>query len=415
MNIGIVTTWLERGAAYVSKLYSEVLEKEHQVFIYVRAGDYYAKGASNWNGRNVTWGEKAKLPISTPIELNDFQRWIKQNKLEIVFFNEQNWWEPVLFSNNIGIKTGAYVDYYTEQTIPLFNCYDFLICNTKRHYSVFDRHAQCYYIPWGTNLSLFIPKSFQPVEEEAVTFFHSAGMNPERKGTDSVIRAFARLQSSKTRLVLHSQLNLITFFPHLASLITDLESQGRICYYEQTVPAPGLYHLGDVYVYPSRLDGIGLTVPEALACGLPVITSASPPMSEFIDETNNGKLVKVSRLFSRSDGYYWPKCLIDENSLVEKMNFYVENLAELETYKKAARTYAERTLDWFQNAKALPGIFRSITKRSRDELNPYEQMARQFERDRMSIGLSVALRFPKLYRAINLFLPMLKRMMGQKE
>ena len=31
--------------------------------------------------------------------------------------------------------------------------------------------------------------------------------------------------------------------------------------------------MGDVFVYPSRLEGIGLCVPEALACGLPVITT----------------------------------------------------------------------------------------------------------------------------------------------
>jgi glycosyltransferase involved in cell wall biosynthesis len=413
MNIGIVTTWFERGAAYVSRLYRDVLEKDHQIFIYVRAGDFYAQGDPNWSGSNVTWGKKSRLPISTPIELNDFQRWIEKNRLEIIFFNEQNWWNPVIFCNSMGIKTGGYVDYYTEQTIPLFGCYDFIICNTKRHYSVFDWHPQCFYVPWGTDISLFTPKSFRPVEEGVVTFFHSAGMNPERKGTDLVIRAFSCLQSSKARLVIHSQLNLKTIFPHLENLISNLEYQGSIQYYEQTVPAPGLYHFGDVYIYPSRLEGIGLTVPEALACGLPVITSESPPMSEFINETN-GKLVKVSRLFSRADGYYWPQCLVDESSLVEQMEFYIENYRELEAYKRAARADADRNLDWFKNAKDLPRIFENITKRPNNELLYSEQLARQFELDRMSIGLSIALRFPKLYWLASLFLPILKRVMGKK-
>jgi glycosyltransferase involved in cell wall biosynthesis len=312
----------------------------------------------------------------------------------------------------MGIKTGAYVDYYTEETIPLFGCYDFLICNTKRHYSVFDWHPNCYYVPWGTDISLFKPKSFRPVEEGIVTFFHSAGMNPERKGTDLVIQAFSRLRSSKARLVIHSQINLKTIFPHLENLVSSLEHQGSMRCYQQTVSAPGLYHLGDVYVYPSKLEGIGLTVPEALACGLPVITSENPPMSEFIDETN-GKLVTVSRLFSRADAYYWPQCLVDESSLVEQMNFYIKNLDKLETHKRAARAYADKVLDWFQNAEDLPEIFKNISKRPDNDLLYSEQLAGQFELQRMSLGLSVALRFPKFYRFARFFVHMLRKVMDK--
>jgi len=56
-----------------------------------------------------------------------------------------------------------------------------------------------------------------------------------------------------------------------------------------------LYYLGDVYVYPTTLDGLGLTVYEALASGLPVIATDVAPMNEIITE-DNGKLVKVSSL-----------------------------------------------------------------------------------------------------------------------
>lgn len=39
MNIGIVTTWFERGAAYVSRVYLEMLQKEdHNVFVFARGG-----------------------------------------------------------------------------------------------------------------------------------------------------------------------------------------------------------------------------------------------------------------------------------------------------------------------------------------------------------------------------------------
>ena len=36
MHIGIVTTWFERGAAYVSRQYRDALAGQHTVFIFAR-------------------------------------------------------------------------------------------------------------------------------------------------------------------------------------------------------------------------------------------------------------------------------------------------------------------------------------------------------------------------------------------
>lgn len=60
MNIGIVTTWFERGAAYVSRQFEQVLEKDgHNVFILARGGEKYAKGDPKWDLDNVHWGKNA--------------------------------------------------------------------------------------------------------------------------------------------------------------------------------------------------------------------------------------------------------------------------------------------------------------------------------------------------------------------
>ena len=67
----------------------------------------------------------------------------------------------------------------------------------------------------------------------------------------------------------------------------------RIEFIEKTVSAPGLYFRGDVYLYPTRLEGIGLTICEALASGLPVITTNDAPMNEFVIDGETGYLVDV--------------------------------------------------------------------------------------------------------------------------
>ena len=380
MNIGIVTTWFERGAAYVSRQYRDVLQKQHRVFIYAR-GEDDAKQDPAWNTAGVTWGKRRRYGIKTAIDLKDFRRWLEANRIELVIFNEQHWWLPILLCNELGIKTGAYVDYYTEETVSFFACYDFLLCNTRRHYSAFAWHPQCFYIPWGTDLAVFKPQQLEPVAPGSVTFFHSSGLSPKRKGTDLVIDAFADMPS-QARLVIHSQRSLKLALPELAEKIQMLESAGRLICRDETVPAPGLYHLGDVYVYPSRLDGIGLTIAEALACGLPVITTDHPPMNEFVEPGINGQLVSVERLIARADGYYWSQALASLPNLRQQMLVYVEHLAELGQFKTRARQYAEEKLNWQRNAECLIEYVDKVRKQSKEQTQTISRSIQEYEEQR---------------------------------
>lgn len=383
MKIGIVTTWFERGAGYVSHQYRRILESQHEVFIYER-GESSNTVNLNWIDEKVTRGKKLPFVGKTAFDLQDFRRWLSKYQIEMVIFNEQHWWPPIIQCNNMGIKTGAYVDYYTEDTVPLFACYDFLLCNTRRHYSVFSWHPQCFHIPWGTDIDLFRPKSLEPIDPGRVVFFHSSGMNPRRKGTDLVVEAFAQLSQS-TQLIIHSQVPLKTCIPKNSSLIDDLHAANRLKIYEQTVGAPGLYHLGDVYVYPSRLDGIGLTIAEAMACGLPVITTNHPPMNEFVIPDLNGLLVPVDQLISRADGYYWPQSLVSPEGLRQQMSYFTEKSACLASYKKRTRQYAEEKLNWTKNAGIALDIVREIKKLPAIQQNQANAEAIAFEDQRTTL------------------------------
>lgn len=400
MNIGIVTSWFERGAAYVSRQYRQVLETEHSIHIFARGGETRAIGNPIWDVPRVTWSKVSGNPLSQGLDLEQFKRWINNNRLELIFFNEQRWWAPVILANRLGIKTGAYVDYYTENTVPLFGCYDFLVCNTLRHWSVFNWHPSSYYIPWGTDLSLFKPYSTNPVNPEFVTFFHSAGYSPARKGTDLVLQAFRKLKGT-SRLVVHSQNSLQEDLPESASLIRELEQTGVLSIHERTVPAPGLYHLGDVYVYPSRIDGLGLTIAEALACGLPAIVSDNPPMNEFIG-SDNGRLANISRLYSRSDGYYWPQCEVDVDHLATCMQAYVDDIENLPTSKHSARKSAEANMDWFHNSRDLPRLFSQVSKRPSQDQAAAEEQARLYDTNHFA-NLTLQERYPRVFRAFRLF------------
>jgi len=94
-RVGIVTTWFERGAAYVSRQYKTLLEDECEVFIYARGGEEYAIGDPKWDGPNVTWASPCRIQITMAINLDEFVRWIKNNELDIVSMNSiggQQFW-----------------------------------------------------------------------------------------------------------------------------------------------------------------------------------------------------------------------------------------------------------------------------------------------------------------------------------
>jgi 1,2-diacylglycerol 3-alpha-glucosyltransferase len=371
-NIGIVTTWFERGAAYVSRQYMEIIQETQSVFIYVRGGERFAQGNPEWDLPNVTWGKKVNMPrsVANYIDKADLKRWLTRNNIDIVIFNEQQYWQPILLCNDLGIKTCAYIDYYTEETLPLFGLYDILLCNTRRHAEAFDWHKQAFYIPWGTQPDIFTPPANKVTTPNGVVrFFHSAGMDPIRKGTDYVIQAFMLLLKKGVKnifLILHLQTDLSTFYPRLDKDVATLRGQGLLTIINKSVRRPGLYHLGDVYVYPSRLEGIGLSLSEALSCGLPAITTNHPPMNEFA-LSEGCQLVKTDRLFARKDGYYWPQCTIDIKDLSEKMEYFAINIKKIEQFSKSARDYALEKLNWKTNASRLTDILLHASKLDKSE------------------------------------------------
>ena len=381
MKIGIVTTWFERGAAYVSRQFRTVLEQSgHEVFVFARGEeDKSAAAGPEWNGPRVFRARRTLAADASGVSFGQFRRWLRETGVEAVLFNEQRTPGPVAICNGLGVRTVAYVDYYTKETVRDFAIYDALICNTKRHASVFSWHPRCLFVPWGTDTELFKPSGRWPelVEPGFVTFFHSAGFSPQRKGTDLLVRAFDKVRSP-ARLVVHAQRDLRRAVPDVAPIVERLVSAGRLKLVERSIPAPGAYHMGDVYVYPSRLDGIGLTVCEALACGLPVVVSDEPPMNEFA-AAGCSELVPVDRREPRWDGYYWPMCHVDVDALAETLEALASAPERIPEKRRRAREYALGDRSWAENAKILLPFFADLA-RAHDEAFSRRFARRPFSR-----------------------------------
>lgn len=359
MRIGLVTTWFDRGASYVSRAYKDVLEQQGaSVEVYVRGGERYGRKDPYWDLPEVTWGPRLG---GIRISYRHFFRWLWHKKIDVLLFNEERDFLLVEECTRYGYPCVAYIDYYTKKSAPRHGAFDALICNTRRHYGVFEWHPQCYYIPWGVNDSEFIPKKGIPRPNSTVVFFHNAGMLGinMRKGTDLVLDAFSGIDGD-CNLVIHGQL-LYERLPLL--LRRKIETNSKVKYIGADVKPPGLYHMGDVYVYPSRLDGIGLTIVEAMACGLPVITTDAAPMNEFVEDGVTGDLVPIRSSRMRADGYYWPEVEVDVAALTSKMRAYVDEPELSMTRGLAARRDVEQRWEWRRNSGAVMQVLRDAQAR----------------------------------------------------
>ena len=352
MNVGIVTTWFARGAGYVSRQLVEALSPQHNVLVYCRGGEKTGRGDPAWDAEYVTWGARPSIDETSAVDLHDFDNWLRRHRLDLVLFVEQRNWLPVLLCEQRKIRTAAFVLHYTEETVPLFGCYDLLICCSRHHHDVFRDHPHAVHVPWGTDIGRFHPQGFDPVVKGAVTFFHSGGMNPRRKGTAFVLQAFRALTPGRAiaRLVVHAQSELDR---RSAELLPSLAGNENLIYIHQDVAdLADLYRLGDVAVCPTRHEGLGLTVAEAAACGLAVLVTDAAPMNENAD----GQAIRgipVGLRVARSDGDYWPQTIVDAGALGRIMQEYVDNPGRLPAQKRAARDLAEARFDWSKNAQRL--------------------------------------------------------------
>ena len=366
----------------MSKQFADIIGQRHPVFIYARGGESFAKEDPRWNLPNVHWSKAYKVYRSY-VAKREFCRWLKMNAIDAVIFNEQTFFEPMLWCKELGVKTIAYIDYYTEEMLPLFHVYDALICNTRRHCSAFEGFPTVSYIPWGTHTSLYKPASDDGhlVEEGTVTFLNSAGVSPERKGTDTFIKALDRCSDVKNiKGIVHTQLSLNSKMPELSDTIARLQREGRLEVIEKTIPAPGLYYRADVYVYPSVLDGIGLTVAEAISSGLACLASDNPPMNEFV-QPDFGRLIAIDRLYARSDGYYWPQCRCVVDSLADHIRSLAQQPDTVVKMKQRARAYALAHLSFTDNAQGIFDVLENLSIQPIDD--KLKAQIRHFDRNGM--------------------------------
>lgn len=106
-----------------------------------------------------------------------------------------------------------------------------------------------------------------------------------------------------------------------------LHIEDKVTFFGKRGDLENFYKSADCFVYPSLYDSAGFVIEEALACGLPVISSKFAGYSELVEKSKAGVVIDPTNIkeFSKTllDFFYKSKKELDELSC-NASNFMIE-------------------------------------------------------------------------------------------
>lgn len=146
-------------------------------------------------------------------------------------------------------------------------------------------------VPYFSNLERFrAAGAGRTRASETIRFLYSGSLI-KRKGVDILAKAFARLAEVRQNITL-SVIGTGPLRPLMERILGTAAPRVRFHGFVTWPDLPKHYAQADVLCAPSRYDGWGLIVPEAMAAAMPVIaTDRMGAALELIDHRGNGWLI----------------------------------------------------------------------------------------------------------------------------
>lgn len=180
-----------------------------------------------------------------------------------------------------------------------------------------------WYRPNAVNTELFYPDADAVGPEEKVTFLF-CGRFDNQKGVDFLIAAWKKVPQTlrvNARLVLVGTGQREGEFRALAAGEPEIVFAGQV----ERAAMPGCYRQAQVYIQPSKFEGMSNSILEALASGLPIITTAVEGNADLVTPGHNGFLVDYGDTTGLAKAII---TLIQEPKLRRKMGINSREMAE---------------------------------------------------------------------------------------
>jgi 1,2-diacylglycerol 3-alpha-glucosyltransferase len=359
MKIGIVSYWFNRGQAVVSRHLRSILDSQgHETHILARLTrksffkPFFVDKDDVWAQDRVTHGSAYN------IQLDEYLEWIERTGIEVIFFDQNLQLDEIKAIRSKGVLTvGRFVwesfgPDDVKGALDAFDCiYSLTKCEQER-YKQFDIESP--YIKWGCHPELLRVKKTVN-NDNLVRFFYPGGYLSKRKPTDEAIKAFCQVQDPRARLTVKAQHGVRG--NELADRCKELDSRINVIVGDlPTSEYLELFASSDVSLAPSRWEGLGLHLYEAVSFGIPTITNNAPPMNEVVTDGKTGVLFD-----STLGGYRRPGVPILE-PCIQSMANAIESLCDDEFRHKLHTGVLEqqKSLSWTNTSCGYKDLLKKL-------------------------------------------------------
>ncbi len=168
------------------------------------------------------------------------------------------------------------------------------------------------------------------------------GRLSREKGLDLLIRSFARLRVREKPCLI-----ILGSGPQRSRLLNQIR-QAKLEHDVHLLPAvdnvEDYLQLADVFVMPSRFEGLSNAVLEAMACGLPVVATRVTGTDELISDGLDGVLVAAD----------------DAQAMAAALDRLLDNPAEAAALGRRAREKIEAQYDLAGIAARYESVYREL-------------------------------------------------------
>jgi len=239
-----------------------------------------------WMQKDVTRASSYEIPLS------EYKDWVKKNSIDAIFCDQNYQFREIEQLRQMGVMTiGRFVwEKFSRQHVKKAQkafeiIYSMTRCEQNRYKTMGIESPK---VDWGCHPEITGITAERPKDEFRI-FFPASG---KRKPVGIALEAFGKARlPENTKLILKSQ--------EIRSEIDvgnyNVDSDPRIRWVTDDLAFEDYHKLfasAHICFCPSRWEGLGLHLYEAIAHGVPVISNDIPPINEIITNGFNGILVR---------------------------------------------------------------------------------------------------------------------------
>jgi glycosyltransferase involved in cell wall biosynthesis len=192
-------------------------------------------------------------------------------------------------------------------------------------------------INYGVDLAKYTTKKDKKDDTFRAVF---VGQIQLRKGVQYLLEAWHKLNLKNSELILRGRIH-----PDAKKIVEYYRGKINLSTPGHGDPAND-YAKSDLFVFPSLEDGFGLVILEAMASGLPVITTKNTGGPDVIKDNKQGFITNIR----------------DSHNLAKKIKYFYDNRNEIKRMGMNARKQAEK-YSWHSYGENVVKAYEKIMER----------------------------------------------------